>query len=526
MWPSLFQRLQEIRALRASEQLVVPGRNDGDTGDAPPPDSGRHVVVPRRAPQSGLTPTLPRPQILEATPAINCSTREPSGENGEEGFARDDAALPAPVAPTGAVNPSAVDGYIDGDVSNIKPPAAVTNAIAAFPEVPGLVLKPPTEKETSYIYKWGVRVEVVEGGVPVRHWICLADDTCRRNGTNFTLSCDRTSKPANHLAVAHRVVSVRTKAQLGEKRKREDEIQHLRSSSLFRTNPRRFALLMETLRIINNNLPFRFGEYRESRIVEALLKKEDVQIIINAAKVTRAIIELYSSTRIEIMSVLGDSKLGSFGNFVIMSDFWTCKITHRKYMGVRVYFVDSNWEFRSILLGVRRFSPSYGDRETGIQGPYKAWTLQLLGDFGLTPSDFFGATSDSGPDVKNLLKRVLKLKWEWCMAHMAHAATKEACGMNGDAQKSRNPGMTELIARIKKTIFDVQSIEKTGDLFAALCRTQTSTSTTQLLSYAANRFLSITGSIRRILEKWGALVDWYDERAHLARRQRISPPIV
>eukprot|EP00644_Phytophthora_capsici_P019566 jgi/Phyca11/133412/e_gw1.455.9.1 len=44
------------------------------------------------------------------------------------------------------------------------------------------------------------------------------------------------------------------------------------------------------------------------------------------------------------MSVLGDSKLGSFGNYVIMSDFWMCKITHKKYMGVRVYFVDSNWE--------------------------------------------------------------------------------------------------------------------------------------------------------------------------------------
>ncbi|ETN17783.1 hypothetical protein PPTG_05496 [Phytophthora nicotianae INRA-310] len=46
------------------------------------------------------------------------------------------------------------------------------------------------------------------------------------------------------------------------------------------------------------------------------------------------------------------------------------------------------------------------------------------------------------------------------MAHMAHAATKEACGMNGDAQRFRNPGVTELIACRKKTIFDVQSIEK------------------------------------------------------------------
>ncbi|ETN17782.1 hypothetical protein F442_19188 [Phytophthora nicotianae P10297] len=35
------------------------------------------------------------------------------------------------------------------------------------------------EKETSYMYKCGVRVEVVERGVPIRHWICLADETCR-----------------------------------------------------------------------------------------------------------------------------------------------------------------------------------------------------------------------------------------------------------------------------------------------------------------------------------------------------------
>lgn len=109
------------------------------------------------------------------------------------------------------------------------------------------------------------------------------------------------------------------------------------------------------------------------------------------------------------------------------------------------------------------------------------------------------------------------------MAHMAHAATKEACGMNGDTDRSRNPGMTKLIADIKKTISDVQSIEKTGDLFPALCTTQTSTSTIQLLSYTANRFLSVASAIRRVLDKWNALVSWYDERArrHIGRK---TPP--
>ncbi|KAG1688245.1 hypothetical protein DVH05_003892 [Phytophthora capsici] len=92
----------------------------------------------------------------------------------------------------------------------------------------------------------------------------------------------------------------------------------------------------------------------------------------------------------------------SFGNFAIMSDFWTYTVTHTKDMGVRVYLADSNWEFRSIMLSVRRFSPSYGDLLARIQGPYKPWMLQLLGGFGLKPINFFGATSDGGSDVKKL----------------------------------------------------------------------------------------------------------------------------
>ncbi|EGZ09036.1 hypothetical protein PHYSODRAFT_524949 [Phytophthora sojae] len=175
--------------------------------------------------------------------------------------------------------------------------------------MPGLKLKPPSEKETSYIYKWGVRVEVVENGSPGCHWICLADETCRRQGTNFTLSCNRTSKPASHLASVHNVVSLRTQTQQNEKRKRENEIERLRSSSLFKNNPRRFGLLVEALRIINNNLPFRFGEYKESRIVEALLKKENVQTTINAAKVTHAIIELYSCAKSEIVWIASWGRL-------------------------------------------------------------------------------------------------------------------------------------------------------------------------------------------------------------------------
>ncbi|KAF4140427.1 hypothetical protein GN958_ATG10424 [Phytophthora infestans] len=223
MWPSLFQRLQEIRALRASGQPAGPGRTDGGAGEAASPDSDRRDAASRRAPQRSLTSIRPRSQTHAVTPPVSNSTNEQASQNGEEVIASSvgasrastvsagqvDQSTAARVPPHGSSSAVVADAHSvrgiasDMEVANIKPPAAVTNAIAAFPEVPGLVLKPPTEKETSYIYKWGVRVEVVERGVPVRHWICLADETCRRNGTNFTLSCDRTSKPANHLAAAH-----------------------------------------------------------------------------------------------------------------------------------------------------------------------------------------------------------------------------------------------------------------------------------------------------------------------------------
>jgi len=412
------------------------------------------------------------------------------------------------------------------NVGALSPPAAVVDAIANFPEVGGLTVLPPSASETSIIYKWGVRVKYVEEGQPFTVWICLADDTCRQSGESvFALSHGRTSKATKHLASVHGVVSTKSSVQLGEKRKRKDELEHLRSSALYKTNPRRFNLLIETLRIVNNNLPFVHGKYRESRIIEALLVKDDIQATVNARNVTRAIIELYSSSRNEVTNFLASNRMRRFGNFVVMTDFWTSPASHKKYMAVRVYLVDANWELHSVLLGVRRFSPSYGDRSTGIRSPFKAWMLQVLSDFGLTPRDFFGATSDGGSDVKYLLESNLNLNWEWCIAHMAHAATKEACGMNGHIDTSRNPAMTELLKRMKRTIFDVQTIEKTGDLFAALCKTQTDTDTQKLLGYAPNRFLSVTGSIRRILEKWEALVAWYDERKRLAARQRCVPPV-
>lgn len=176
------------------------------------------------------------------------------------------------------------------------------------------------------------------------------------------------------------------------------------------SNPQRFNLLLETLRIVNNNLPIISVEYEESKIKEALIVQESMRTPINCRLVSHSIVELYLSAKSEVMKYLDASQMHCMC-FTMMADFWTCKITSEKHLGLRVYLVDSEWKMRSLLLGTRKFTPSFGDRSAGIQQPFQAWTTNLLEDFGLTTVNFFGATSDAGSDVRSMLSSEFKLQW-------------------------------------------------------------------------------------------------------------------
>lgn len=85
--------------------------------------------------------------------------------------------------------------------------------------------------------------------------------------------------------------------------------------------------------------------------------------------------------------------------------FWSCKSQPgKKYLGLRVYVVDNQWHFQSILLGTRCFEPLYGERCEGYRVPFKRWIIELLLNFGLNLADIFGATIDAGPDVKWMMQ--------------------------------------------------------------------------------------------------------------------------
>lgn len=234
---------------------------------------------------------------------------------------------------------------------------------------------------------------------------------------------------------------------------------------MFANDPTRLRLLVQTRCIVLNNLPFVFGEYDDTMIISQMFVEEKFHASMNRKNVTQAIIEMYTTTKLEFASHIKKSILGGAQSLTLVADFWTCLTQSASYLGVRLYFVDYSWKLRSALLGVRRFTPDYGERGDGIRKPFKRWLSSILEDFGLSSADLFAATSGGGSDVKWMMKTDFGLAWEWCVAHMFNAATKHALGLV-PRQSSHNPEMTDLVAVIRLTIRLVRDVKVMGNLFS------------------------------------------------------------
>ncbi|RLN86635.1 hypothetical protein BBJ28_00027255, partial [Nothophytophthora sp. Chile5] len=88
---------------------------------------------------------------------------------------------------------------------------------------------------------------------------------------------------------------------------------------------RRMALLIETLRIVRNNLPFRLGEYDESELLADLAEKDEFRATVNRQTVSRAIVELYDSSKRAVRDYLARNRVDGVPSLAMVTDFWSCK---------------------------------------------------------------------------------------------------------------------------------------------------------------------------------------------------------
>ncbi|GMF57128.1 unnamed protein product [Phytophthora fragariaefolia] len=91
----------------------------------------------------------------------------------------------------------------------------------------------------------------------------------------------------------------------------------------------------------------------------------------------------------------------------------------------------------------------------------------------------------------------------------------------------KNPDATDLISRIARTTYAIRSNSSMGGLFRELCETANNgnnSKSTELVEHKDHRFMGLAKVIRRLIEKWEQLEDWFQERINKAIRERKPAP--
>ena len=181
--------------------------------------------------------------------------------------------------------------------------------------------------------------------------------------------------------------------------------------------------------IINNNLPLRFVEYPEFRLMGHTMMKDGLNTAMSSKRLKHVIFEMYLHIISKIRLELDEIRL-EFCNLPFISincDGYTNKISGKKFIGLRAYYVieqADSYKFVSKLLAMKPFSPTFQMRQDGLVESQLKYFTEALKLFSIRDYDIYGATSDAGPDIKYLLKEKLHLNWEWCFSHEFACAIK------------------------------------------------------------------------------------------------------
>ncbi|RLN32796.1 hypothetical protein BBJ28_00012543 [Nothophytophthora sp. Chile5] len=115
------------------------------------------------------------------------------------------------------------------------------------------------------------------------------------------------------------------------------------------------------------------------------------------------------------------------------------------------------------------------------------------------------------------------LNWEWCVPYLTNAATRQAFGMSGSREASKNPHMVDLMTKITKSTYQTKSIEVMGDLYSLIVEIM-GFDVKKLVTNRDHRFMGLRRVVRRILEHWDVICRLCEERTLKFVRGGKPPP--
>ncbi|CAB1105955.1 unnamed protein product [Ectocarpus sp. CCAP 1310/34] len=335
---------------------------------------------------------------------------------------------------------------------------AVVKAVDDFKVPEGYVRKGSREK--SYMYSLGVYIEALKGDK--HQFYCLVDGTCRRKNKMIPCKGGDRSNVNSHLKNAHGLQGVGGVVKEGKKKAAKENIAAnlaAKENSGVGTDRLRGYPLDHRSDVVGN--------------MQEEINKAPLPII-------------------------------HYG-----LDLWTCKVSGRKYLGVHVFYVDSNFSLRHALISVKHYAPS-----TEIQGTEKASEILFtifratLAEYGIKLSDLAGGTTDSGSDVKamcvNILLGLHKIWWDWCDCHLADKSAENTFGTSADPQQSKNKIARDVIKLVIKTAAKINQSTIVKQKFEKVTLEMLD-EILKITKHAPQRWLSLVLVMERIIRLWHVL---------------------
>ena len=169
--------------------------------------------------------------------------------------------------------------------------------------------------------------------------------------------------------------------------------------------------------------------YREQASVDWKACKRDTM----RATIGECFLVTAAQTKLAIRCTLKRAVLAPFH---LNADLWTSKVSHQKFLGVRIFW-KVGAEMKSALLAVTLYAPPKVENKKASDWLLE-YVLAVLEWYGIETGHVKGVTSDSGSDCKrafNVLAAKHDWMWLWCFPHAMHCALVECLGTQKDRSK-------------------------------------------------------------------------------------------
>lgn len=341
-------------------------------------------------------------------------------------------------------------------------------------------------------------------------WYCCCAKECMEKSSCLNIGPKKcTTNVARHLK-KHSILSERSQTMSANKEKRRREAHDFEESMLFKKNFLLASEYVTTMLIIRCLLPQCFVDSPGFRFFAQMNCKPTMNQRFHSGLVFDRIVDIFVALKLTSKKIIARVKKSAIiAMFHLLIDEWWCKLLRRRFIAIRIRFIDENFNLVTILLSIRHYNRSLVSGEiTQASIILLHWIKGVLAEFGLVVEDFSSATTDAGPDVKYVVVVLMKLSWEWCIAHMLTNSVKESCGW----MKNRNQIQQEVKNIIKvanSMIARIKNSKNALSSFRHICLRRIGREI-ELKSYLEIRFIGVMVTLQRLVDVWECLIELYE----------------